>query len=134
MIHRRLDAKAFTLVELLVVMSIISMLASVVLVAIQGARDKGQVSAGVRFSGYTYHAFGADAILYSDFNKGALVNQSQYAFVGTNGAAGTFSTTDNPNGAGQSYVLDGLGTNVGGQFALAAQMPDNTFSNYTVSM
>jgi prepilin-type N-terminal cleavage/methylation domain-containing protein len=63
--------KAFTLVELLVVLSIISMLSSVVLVALQGARDKGRIGSIVTFATYNYHKLGSDMIFFANFNEGS---------------------------------------------------------------
>jgi len=81
------------------------------LVALNGARDKGRVGAGLTFSSYNYHAFGADAVLQMDFNTGTAVNQSQYNFTTpTVGLGVTYSNFDSPTGNGYS-------ANFGGNYA-----------------
>ena len=61
-------SKAFTLLELLVAVSVISMMSSVILAAVQNARDKGRISGGIRFATNAYRAFGDKMSAYFDFN------------------------------------------------------------------
>lgn len=64
-------SKAFTLLELLVAVSVISMMSSVILAAVQNARDKGRISGGIRFATNAYRGFGDKMVLYFDFNDAA---------------------------------------------------------------
>lgn len=59
----------FTLVELLVVISIISVLSAVVMAGLTSARAKGQTAAGQTFDGHTYAAFNNDRIIDWDFES-----------------------------------------------------------------
>lgn len=108
----RRSVRGFTLIELLVVISIIGMLSSVVLVSLQGARDKGQVGAGLKFATYNYHALGDNLFVRYDFNEASGAIPTDYsgnslttAFVAT---APTRSTSYGSS-AGSALVYVGTG-------------------------
>jgi len=54
-----LNKKAFTLIELLVVIAIIGLLSSVILVAVQDARDKADIAKVLQYSASVHSALGA---------------------------------------------------------------------------
>ncbi len=58
-----LNKKAgFTLVELMVVISIISLLSSIFLTTFNRARDKARIASGMQFAASIYHALGSEMI------------------------------------------------------------------------
>ncbi len=124
----------FTLIELLVVISIISMLSSVLLVSLQGARDKGRVGAGVQFSAHNYQGFGDKVLLNWNFNSdstggGTVTDMSGNGVTGTPFGNPTFDTSSTPTGSGKALLIANSG-----QYATANFPSPPAYTDHTVSI
>lgn len=97
------------MVELLVVISIISLLASVVLAALNSARDKGRLAAAKQFSAIVDHAEGDQAVGLWDFSECSGATTYDRSGLGNNGSiTGTTAwSTDTPFNIGCSLSFDG---------------------------
>ncbi|MDP3901047.1 MAG: LamG-like jellyroll fold domain-containing protein [bacterium] len=78
--------RAFTLIELLVVIAVIGLLASIVLVNLQGVRERGRMAAGKQFSSHLQSTLGSEAVGIWRFNEGSGATAYDNAGYGNNGS------------------------------------------------
>jgi len=65
-----MNKKAFTLVEILVVVAIIGLLATIVLISLNESRNKARIAKGLQFGANIHHSFGDYAVGVWNFDEG----------------------------------------------------------------
>lgn len=123
--------RAFTLVELLVVISIIGMLSSVVLVGLQGARDKGRTASLINFTTYNNRKLGIDTVLSVNFDGTGPSDTTAPVDKSGNGFSTASTITrsaQTPFSTGQSFDASAAGNLVMTRSTLTAQTTDYTLS------
>lgn len=106
--------KGFTLIEMLVVVAIIGLLATIVLVSLQASREKARIAKGLQFSANIYHSLGAFAVGVWDFDEGTTGTCSDgkdicdFSGNENNGTLnGAEHNEDTPSKKGYSLDFDG---------------------------
>ena len=74
------NGRAFTVIEILIVVAIIGLLGSIVLVALRGSREDAEVASGEQFSSNIHHGLGAYAVGIWNFDDGPFEEMGQYYF------------------------------------------------------
>jgi len=114
------NQRSFTIIEVLVVITIISLLASIVLITTKGARERAKIAKSLNFAAQVHHALGAYSAGIWDFDENAD-NTCQGAISpfddicdssGNNNHGQRFNATwttegDTPSGKGYALSLDG---------------------------
>jgi len=105
--------KAFTLVELLVVIAVIGLLSSIIIVNLSGTRGKASIARGLQFSQSVHHALGSEAVGIWSFDEGSGATAYDASGYGNNGTLYNFAsphgwTTDTPSNTGYALSFDGV--------------------------
>jgi prepilin-type N-terminal cleavage/methylation domain-containing protein len=126
--------KGFTLIELMVVISIIGMLSSVVIVGLQSAREKGRVAGGLKFATYNDRFVGINALVKYDFNDPANLykDTSGNGYTMTCPSNNCSSNTNTPTNGGGSLNFCNGALCSGGIFSTITK--PLTTSDFTMSV
>jgi prepilin-type N-terminal cleavage/methylation domain-containing protein len=108
--------KAFTLMELLVVIAVIGLLSSIIFAITRGANEQGRIAKGLQFSQHLHNSLGSYAAGIWSFDEGTGTAASDISGWGNNGTLVSSPTwrcaaTDSgytPSGQGCSLEFNGV--------------------------
>jgi prepilin-type N-terminal cleavage/methylation domain-containing protein len=100
--------KAFTLVELLVVVAVLALLASIVFSNLTGAREQAKISNALSFQSNMHNLLGADLVGWWNFDEGTGSVAKDSSGYGNDGTlSGSHYVGDSPSSNGYSLSFDG---------------------------
>ena len=127
--------KAFTLVELLVVVAVLALLASIVFSNLTGAREQAKISNALSFQSNMHNLLGADLVGWWNFDDedNRYKDLSGYGNNGSctscptlvDGVPGTSGKAMSFNGSGNCITIDGVS---------ALQSVDGLINGFTISV
>lgn len=85
--------KAFTLIEMLLVIAVIGILASIIVVNMNSTKNKAQVAKAVQFGDSVYRAMGSDALAVWNFDEGTGNQVKDGTNTGKDGVLGNGNCT-----------------------------------------
>ena len=103
--------KSFTLIEVLVVVVIIGIIASIILISLGLAKNKAGIAAGLQFEANIHNSLGAYAIGIWDFNEGVGVSAADASGFNNNliifGSPNWIPKEQTPSGKGYALSFNG---------------------------
>jgi len=99
-----MKGKAFTLLELLVVITIIGILSSIVIVSMSGSTDSATIAKGKAYAQQVHALLGANAVGVWNFDEGIGTTLTDISGYGNNGTLGKGA-----NGTGLDWVFSDIG-------------------------
>ncbi|MDP3901231.1 MAG: LamG-like jellyroll fold domain-containing protein [bacterium] len=122
--------KGFTLIELLVVIAVIGLLASIVLVNLQGTRQRSRVAAGQQFASSLQHTLGDQAVGIWRFEEGSGTTAYDNAGYSNNGTITGATYVANDTLGGTALVFNGTSSDY---VTISNSIPSATDNRITVA-
>jgi prepilin-type N-terminal cleavage/methylation domain-containing protein len=102
------NQKAFTLVEILVVIAVIGLLSSIIFAITRGADEQGRIARGLYFSQHLQNSLGSYAAGIWNFDEGSGSTANDISGWGNNGTiSGATYTSDTPSETGYALSFNG---------------------------